>query len=157
METQQNRTETPKHVKNTPKKNGIRRKKTKNYEFPPKTTLNSPDLLQNPQSTPIYRKDQREPNKTQRRPQNTSKTPQKRTGSPPKMKENAKYHESTPKVPLNLPDVLQNPQFTLFDHDGHGKNNKTQRRPQNTSKTPRKKTGSEEKNQKTMNFPPKPP
>ena len=44
------------------------------------------------------------------------KEPQTRTGSTPETKENPKSHRSTPKVPLNLPDVLQNPQFTLFHH-----------------------------------------
>jgi len=82
-----------------------------------KTTQNSPDLLQNPETTTIYLYDQREHNETQRRPQNTLKTPQTITGSNPKMKENPKSHRSTPKVPLNLPDVLQNPQFTIFHHD----------------------------------------
>ena len=82
-----------------------------------KTTRKSPDLLQNPQSNPIYIYNQRELNKTKQTPKNTSKTPQTRTGSNPKMKENTKSQRSTPKVPLNLPDVLQNPQFTLFHND----------------------------------------
>jgi len=34
-----------------------------------------------------------------------------------KTEENPKYHESTPKVPISLPEILQNPQFTLFHHD----------------------------------------
>jgi len=97
------------------------------------------------------------PTKTQRRPQNTSKRAPKRTGSTQKTEENPKYHESTPKVPLSLPEVLQNPQFTLFQHDDHGKPNETQWRPQNTSKTPQTRTESEEKTTKTKKFPRKPP
>ena len=45
------------------------------------------------------------------------KESQKEQDQPKKKEENRKYHESNPKVPLNLPDVLQNPQFTLFHHD----------------------------------------
>jgi len=82
------------------------------------------------------------PTKTKRRPQNTLERAPKRTGSTQKTEENPKYHEYTPKVPLSLPEVLQKPQFTLFQHDEHGKHNETQRRPQNTSKTPQKKRGS---------------
>jgi len=73
------------------------------------------------------------------------------------MKENPKSHRSTPKVDLNLPDVLQNPQFTLFHYDDNKNPTKTQRRRKNTSKTPQTRTESEEKTTKTKKFPRKPP
>jgi len=41
----------------------------------------------------------------------------KRTGSIQKTEENPQNHESIPKVPLILPEVLQNPQLTIFRHD----------------------------------------
>jgi len=57
------------------------------------------------------------PTKTKRRPQNASKRAPKRTGSTQKTEEIPIYHESTPKGPISLPEVLQNPVFTLFHHD----------------------------------------
>ena len=66
----------PKTRQKHPKKElDAKKKKSKNHEFPPKTTLNSPDLLQIPQSTTIYLYNQREPNETQWRPQNSTKPP----------------------------------------------------------------------------------
>jgi len=102
----------PKHPKqelHTKKKQQKLRKYHKNH---PKLTWSSakPTI----HTHLLYEK--RELNKTQRRPQNMSKTPQTRTGSLRNMKENPKSHRSTPKVPVNLPDVLQNPQFTIFHH-----------------------------------------
>jgi len=89
--------------------------------------------------------------KTQRRPQNTSKRAPKRTGTTQKSEETPKYHESITKVPLSLPEVLQNPQFTLFQHDDHGKPNETQWRPKNTSKTHKQEMNQKKKQQKLRN------
>jgi len=75
--------------------------------------------------------------KTKRRPQNTSKRAPKRIGSTQKTEENPKYHESIPKVPISLPEVLQNPQFTLFQHDDHGKPNETNGDPKTLQKQPK--------------------
>ena len=47
----------------------------------------------------------------------TKKHPKEEKDHSEKMKENLKSHRSTPKVPLNLPDVLQNPKFTISHHD----------------------------------------
>ena len=110
----------PKTRQKHPKKKGSTQKTEENpkyHESTPKVPLSLPEVLQNPQFTLFQHDDHGKPNKTRRRPQNTSKTPQTRTGSNPKMKEKPKSHRSTPKVPLNLPDVLPNPQFTLFHHD----------------------------------------
>ena len=52
-----------------------------------------------------------------------SKRAPKRTGSTQKTEENPKYHESIQKVALSLPDVLQNPQFTLSHHDDQHETN----------------------------------
>jgi len=50
-------------------------------------------------------------------PKTRQKESQNEQDQPKKREENPIYHESTPKVPLSLPEILQNPQFTLFHHD----------------------------------------
>ena len=88
------------------------------------------------------------PNKPNGDHKTRQKRAPKRTGTTQKTEENPKYHESTTKVPLSLPEVLQNPQFTLFQHDDYGKPNETQWRPKNTSKKKTKKNRIRRKNNK---------
>ena len=53
----------PKTRQKHPKKElDVKKKKSKKNEFPPKTTLKSPDLLQIPHFTPIHHNDEQEPN-----------------------------------------------------------------------------------------------
>src|SRR5262245_29698916 len=105
--------ETQKHVKNTQTRTASEEKTTKTKKIPrkpPEThlifskthnphpfTLRKTRTQQNPMETPKHVKNT--PKKKRITPKNERK-PQKPL-----------IH---PKVPVNLPDVLQNPQFTLF-------------------------------------------
>ena len=91
------------------------------------------------------------PNKPNGDHKTRQKRAPKRTGTTQKTEENPKYHESIPKVPLSLPDVLQKPQSTLFQHDDQHEPNETQWRPQNTSKTPKQELHQKKKQQKLRN------
>ena len=119
--TNMNPTKTKRRPKNTSKtpqtKTASEEKTTETKKFPRKRSETHLIFSKTHNQLPFIFTTNENPTKTQWRPQNTSETPQTRTGSNPKTKENPKSHRSTPKVPLNLPDVLQNPQFTLFHHD----------------------------------------
>jgi len=57
------------------------------------------------------------PNKPKGDHKTRQKEPQKEQEQRKKTEKKTKYHESTPKIPISLCDVLQNPQVTLFHHD----------------------------------------
>ena len=81
------------------------------------------------------------------------KHPKQEQDQTQKRKKKTKAIDTPQKVPLNLPDVLQNPQFTLLTMATNRNPTKTQWRTQNTSKTPQTRTGS---NPKTKEKPQKP-
>ena len=79
------------------------------------------------------------PNKPNGDHKTRQKRAPKRTGTTQKTEENPKYHESTPKVPISLRDVLQNPQFTLFHYDDQQEQNENQMEtPKHVKNTPKK-------------------
>ena len=120
MTTNMNPTKTQRRPQNTSKtpqtRTASEEKTTKTKKFPrkpiqthlifPKPTIHSPLTLR--------------PIRTQQNTTDTTKhvkNTRNKNRITPKTKEKPKSHRSTPKVPLNLPDVLQNPQLTISHHD----------------------------------------
>ena len=79
------------------------------------------------------------PTKPNGDPKTRQKHPKQEQDHPQNWKKFPQNHRSTAKVPLNLPDVFQNPQFTLSQHDDqHEPNENPMETPKHVKNTPNK-------------------